>query len=244
MPASSSPVRIYVDDDLSQDGRVELGPDQTHYLTRVMRLTPGAHAHLFNGRHGEWVSRIDAVGKRSATLRPIGQHRTQCPEPDIWLAFAPVKKSRTDFAVEKATELGVSRLVPVVTQFTSTRRVNTERLQATAREAAEQCGRLTVPSVAALHALPDLLRDWPRERRLYALDETGAGAPSSEAFQAPPPTVGFVTGPEGGFSESELDLLRGLDFVTPVSLGPHTLRAETAIAAALAAYQAIAGDWR
>jgi len=243
MAQSSSMVRLYVDAELSAGDDVDLGPDSSHYLTNVLRLALGAPVRLFNGRDGEWVSRIESIAKRAITLHLIEQCRPQAPEPDIWLAFSPIKKSRTDFAVEKATELGITRLMPVITQFTSTRRVNSGRLAATAKEAAEQCHRLSVPNVDETRSFSELLAEWPRDRQMYALDETGSGRAARDAFQGPPGPVGFVTGPEGGFSESELDLLRALDFVTLVSLGPRILRAETAVVAALSAYQAIVGDW-
>jgi 16S rRNA (uracil1498-N3)-methyltransferase len=168
--------------------------------------------------------------------------RPQDVGPDLWLAFAPVK--RADFLAEKASELGVAALLPVMTDHTDVRRVNVERLQAHAIEAAEQCSRLSVPPIRAPESFEKFLTNWPSERQLYFLDESGGGAPIAEALRGiGPKPCGFLTGPEGGFTQSELDALRQLPFATAVGLGPRLLRAETAAIAALACWQALAGDW-
>ncbi len=244
MADRSSSIRLFVDSPFSEGGSVILDNDQAHYLFRVMRLGVGARIHVFNGKDGEWVAAIEEIDKRRAQLRVHERHRPQATEPDIWLAFAPVKKARTDYIVEKAVELGAAKLMPVITEFTDTQRVNVVRLAATARESAEQCDRLSLAIVEAACPLDNMLAAWPRDRRLFLLDETGGGAPPMTAFASSPSTIGFVTGPEGGFSKRELDLMRGLDFVTGISLGPRILRAETAAVAALASFQAMAGDWR
>ena len=176
----------------------------------------------------------------------MAQFRRQDSTPGPWLAFAPVKKARTDFIVEKGTELGVSRLWPIFTRHTATQRVNTARLRATAIEAAEQCGRLSIPDVSDPSNLDRLMAEWPADRDLLVLDETGGGRPlaevAAEAGAGPPP--GFLIGPEGGFARTELDELANRSFVTLVGLGPRILRAETAALSALACWQAVAGDWR
>jgi 16S rRNA (uracil1498-N3)-methyltransferase len=171
--------------------------------------------------------------------------RNQRPEPDLWLLFAPVKRQRIDSIVEKATELGVSQLFPVFTRHTVMTRVNDDRLQAIAIEAAEQCERLSVPPVHRPLSLEERLADWPAERRLVLLDEGGGGRPIADALtdigHGP---VAVLVGPEGGFAKSELDALRRLSFACPVGLGPRILRADTAVIAALSCFQAICGDWR
>ena len=186
--------------------------------------------------------------------QPQRRPQAQRPEPDLWLCFAPIKRARLDFLAEKATELGASRLVPVMTRHTIVTRVNGERLAANAREAAEQCERLSVPTVAAPVKLEALLADWPAERRLFLCAEAGAARPIAEALLAEagldeaglaegaPRPAAFLTGPEGGFSAAELDALAKLPFVVPVGLGPRILRADTAAIAALASWQAILGD--
>lgn len=244
-------IRLYVTGTLGADREVTLDGDQAHYLSRVMRLNVDDTVLAFNGRDGEWLCRLTVSGRQSATLRAEERTRPQAAEPDIWLAFAPVKKTGTDFIIEKATELGVGRLIPVLTANTQSQRVNLERFRANAREAAEQCRRLSVPEIADSCAFDQLLANWPADRALLFLDERGSGAPMTAVAarlsdQAAPdtPRVGFLVGPEGGFLQSELDAAAKLPFSSAVSLGPRILRAETAALAALSAWQSIAGDWR
>jgi len=217
-----------------------------------MRLGVGDPLTLFNGREGEWAAAISRAGKGTIEVTIDDRLRPQREEPGPWLAFAPVKKARTDFIVEKATELGVSRLLPVITRRTGPSRVNVARLAATAIEAAEQCGRLTVPRIDEPLTMDKLAADWPSDRTLLVLDETGAGRPLAEVLQAscpgntgsPYPNQGILAGPEGGFDPSELDGFDILPFVIRVGLGPRTLRTETAALSALACWQAILGDGR
>jgi len=244
-------IRLFVPDRLAAGAGVTLSPGQAHYLGHVMRQRARDRVLLFNDRDGEWSAEIEAVKKHRCRMAVIRRVRGPAAEEGPWLAFAPLKKTATDLIVEKATELGASRLAPVFTRNTNAGRVNRNRLLARAIEAAEQCQRLTVPEVAVPVTLRDLVDDWPRERRLLVLDETGGGAPIAEVLKAlrgnhRDATVpcGFLSGPEGGFELSELDALRKLDFVTTVGLGPRVLRAETATLAALACWQALVGAGR
>jgi 16S rRNA (uracil1498-N3)-methyltransferase len=241
-------LRLFVAEDLGQGATVALGREQSHYLTNVMRAQAGDAVALFNGRDGEWQSEITAQGKRAVGLRVSERLREQASEPDLWLAFAPIKRGRIDFVAAKATELGVAHLIPVMTARTQMTRVNIGRLRANAVEAAEQCERLTVPLVSEAVSLTNLLASWPAERRLLVGDETGGGQPIAEAAGdiaagANQPCAVLV-GPEGGFARDELDALAKLPFVTKIGLGPRVMRADTAAIAALSVIQAIAGDWR
>lgn len=237
-PPKSLP-RLFVRRPLGEGGQVELDANQANYLGNVMRLGVGAEVLLFDGRSGEWLARIADAGKKRVTLGV--ERKTREPEsvPDVWLAFAPVKRAQTDWLVEKATELGVAKLIPVMTQRTNAERVRLDRLEAIAIEAAEQCGRTVLPDITEPLKLNKLLGD--RSRTLYFADEAG-GTTAAKAFK-PGPAMIFV-GPEGGFTDEERALVRAASNTVPISLGPRILRAETAALAALAAYMAIAGDWR
>jgi 16S rRNA (uracil1498-N3)-methyltransferase len=241
--------RLFVDDSLAAGRSLGLDHAQSHFLRSVLRLAPGARLAVFNGRDGEWLAEIEGLGKGWCSLNVTEQRRAPAPEPDLWLCFAPIKRARIDFMAEKATELGCSVLQPVMTRFTAVSRVNEERLAANAREAAEQCERLTVPEVRETVSFGQLLDAWPAERRLMVCAEWGAARPIAEALQTIRAESGgdlqpwaIMTGPEGGFAESELDALRNLPFVTPVGLGPRILRADTAALAAIACWQAVLGD--
>ncbi len=239
-PPKSLP-RLFVRSRLSEGAIVELDGGQANYLGNVMRLAEGAEVLLFDGESGEWLARIAEATRKRMTLAV--ESKTRQPEaiPDVWLAFAPVKRTQTDWLVEKATELGAAWLLPLITRRTIAERVKLERLQAIAIEAAEQCGRTRLPEIAEPVALKQLLAGRDADRRLYFADEQG-GEPPIDAF-APGPAL-IVTGPEGGFTDEERDAIRGADNAVPVSLGPRILRAETAALAALAAYMTVAGDWR
>lgn len=246
MTPSTPKIRLFVPDRLTAAARVALSRGQAHYLGHVMRLDVGDGVLLFNGRDGEWSAEVETVKKNQCQVVVLHQVRGQAAEQGPWLAFAPIKKAGTDLIVEKATELGASRLCPVFTRNTNAARVNCDRLRARAIEAAEQCQRLTVPEVAEPVTLRELTDCWPKQRRLLVLDETGAGAPIAEVLKGLRSNVrdatqpcGFLSGPEGGFDASELDALRKLDFVTTVGLGPRVLRAETATLSALACWQAL-----
>lgn len=235
-------IRLYVDQPLAPGQAVRLSPDQAHYLTGVMRLSAGAAILLFNGRDGEWRATLADAGKRSAIALADVQTRPLHLPPDLWLLFAPIKKARTDFIVEKAVELGAARILPVQTRHTNSDRIRQDRLQAHAIEAAEQCGATCVPEVADLIALDKLLAKWPEDRRLYWCDETALGQPATVTPTTGPAAI--LIGPEGGFSADEAARLRTRPNVTPLSLGPRILRADTAAVAALTLWQAACGDWR
>ncbi|MEO1191308.1 MAG: 16S rRNA (uracil(1498)-N(3))-methyltransferase [Pseudomonadota bacterium] len=236
--------RLFVEEDLAAGQVVGLDSPRAHYLRSVLRLHPGARLALFNGRDGAWTARIEALGKGWASLAVEALMTPQRSEPDIWLCFAPIKRARLDFLVEKATELGVARLQPVITRHTIVDRVNLTRLAATVREAAEQCERLTLPDVLEPVSLSALLQSWPQERELLFCAEAGDALPIAEALGQPEPwpAQALLTGPEGGFAATELDALTALPFVKPVGLGPRILRADTAALAALSCWQALRGD--
>jgi 16S rRNA (uracil1498-N3)-methyltransferase len=230
-------IRLHVAAPLAVGAEVAATPQQAHYLGTVMRRAAGDPVLVFNGRDGEWLASIATMRRDRATLAVESRTRPQAAEPDLWLAFAPLKRDATDLVAEKATELGVAALLPVVTERTNTARVNRDRLVAIATEAAEQCERLTVPAVAAPVPLATLLRDWPPARTLFVAAER---RPVPNLTAAPGP-AGLLIGPEGGFTDRELDLLRRHPFVHPVSLGPRILRAETAAIVGLALLQASSG---
>jgi 16S rRNA (uracil1498-N3)-methyltransferase len=240
--------RLYVEAALPGDGAITLGADQSHYLANVMRARAGDAVALFNGRDGEWASEITGIAKRAVTLTLGAKIREQKTEPDLWLAFAPIKKARIDFIAQKATELGVSHLIPVITRRTIVDRVKTERLHANAVEAAEQCERLTVPTVGEPVKLEALLADWPADRRIMFCDEQLTGAPAHSALSAAddktaPAPWGILIGPEGGFDDHERKLIRAQAGTTVCTLGPRVLRADTAAMAAISLWQSALGDW-
>ena len=240
----SKPLRLYVDAALTQGARVAASDDHAHYLLNVMRRAAGAELLLFNGRDGEWLATVQVPAKKRVEFHLVRQTRAQEGLVDLWLAFAPVK--RIEFLAEKGAELGVAALWPVFTRHTDINRVNVGRLKANVIEACEQCERLSIPDVHDPVTLDQLIAAWPKERALFMLDETGGGKPIAEVlsgWRRPTGPAGFLTGPEGGFAQSELDGLRQLPFVTAVGLGPRVLRAETAAIAAVACWQAFLGDW-
>ncbi|ROU02811.1 16S rRNA (uracil(1498)-N(3))-methyltransferase [Histidinibacterium lentulum] len=234
-------VRLHVEHPLGEGQIVPLDPAQAHYLFGVMRLGAGAEVELFNGRDGAWRAEVAEAGKKRGLLACRARSAPQRDPPDLWLLFAPLKKARTDFVVEKATELGARRICPVQTEFTNAERIRRDRLQATAVEAAEQCGGTFVPEVAELVRLDRLLADWPEGRALMVADEALAGAASEQDLASAP--AALLIGPEGGFSDAERGRLAARHEVTRLRLGPRILRAETAAVAALTLWQAGAGDW-
>ncbi|MCL3881857.1 16S rRNA (uracil(1498)-N(3))-methyltransferase [Marivita sp. GX14005] len=233
-------IRLYVEQPLGAAQAVALTRDQAHYLFSVMRLDIGARVAIFNGRDGEWQAAVVEAGKRGGILLCHEQSQPQNTPPNLWLLFAPIKKARTDFIVEKAAELGVRRILPVQTAHTNSDRIRQDRLQAHAIEAAEQCGTTFVPEVVGLQRLDKVLDSWG-ERRLAFCDEALVG--TTHRFEQVPGPWAILIGPEGGFSDAERVRLRAADFTTPISLGPRILRADTAAVAAITLWQSTLGDW-
>lgn len=240
-PPRSAP-RLFVETALGPDVAVPVEGNAAHYLLSVMRVREGDMVLLFDGLSGEWAASAEQLRKRDLVLRCTGQTREAEHVPDFWLCAAPVKKGRIDLVAEKACELGVARLVPVLTDRCVVDKVNGERLRAHLVEAAEQCGRTALPELADLVPLSALLADWPAERALFFADETG-GPPMMEAFAASPGPAALLIGPEGGFTPAERALVRSLPQARPIALGPRILRAETAAIAATACWMAANGDW-
>ena len=233
--------RLYVAAPLGAGGRVELDAAQANYLGNVMRLKPGDQLLLFDGSSGEWLAEVADVGKKRMTLSVVDVTRPQELVPDLWLAFAPVKKGRVDWLVEKAVELGVARLLPVITQRTIVDKLNLERMRAHIVEAAEQCGRTALAEIEEPVKLDAFIKARDPGRTLYFADESG-GDEASGAFSPGPAMI--LTGPEGGFTPEEAAAIRAAPNARAVSLGPRILRAETAALAAVAAWMAVVGDWR
>jgi len=229
---------------LSPGASVAIGPEQAHYAVNVMRRRPGDAVFLFNGRDGEWRAVVTDGNRRICRLSVEERVRPQSSAPNLWLLFAPLKRLRLDWLIEKATELGVGRLQPVMTRHTVAQRTNAERLKARAVEAAEQCRRLTVPEVAASVTLDRLLAVWSADRRLLLCDFADPHTPPIlDALKgAEPGPWAVFAGPEGGFAEDERAALLGRSFVVPARLGPGILRAETAAVAALSVWQAVLGE--
>ncbi|MEX0281386.1 MAG: 16S rRNA (uracil(1498)-N(3))-methyltransferase [Arenibacterium sp.] len=238
----SGKIRLYVEHSLGEGQSVPLTREQAHYLFGVMRRGVGEPVALFNGRDGEWLAEIAEAGKRGGVLGVIEQTAPLRIPPDLWLLFAPIKKARTDFIVEKATELGAARIMPVQTDFTNSERIRQDRLQAHAVEAAEQCGGTFVPEVAELQKLSALLNEWPEERALIFCDELTVEE-QIEAAPLPDSPTAILIGPEGGFSDAERKRLRQMTQTHVVSLGPRILRADTAAVSAITLWQQAKGDW-
>ena len=238
-------MRLYVEFPLdARQERLVPSDAQCHYLIHVMRAKVGDRVSLFNGSDGEWLARIATISKRACELACEKQIRTLVEEPDIWLCFAPIKKTPADYVVQKATELGVSMLQPVFTKRTIVSRVNVQRMRANAVEAAEQSDRLTVPHIHAPLTLEKLLAGWQADRVMIFCDEAGGAKPIGQALaKRTEARWAILTGPEGGFDPAERDMIRAHPFVLPVSLGPRILRADTAALASLAVLDALKGDW-
>lgn len=238
-PPASTP-RLFVDQPLGPEATPVIDGAAAHYLLGVMRMKAGDPVLLLDNRTGEWLAVVADAAKRSLTLRIERQTRALERVPDLWLCFAPVKKARLDWIIEKATELGVARLQPVITDRTIVERVKRERLEAQIIEACEQCGRTALPALAEPVKLPQLLSDWPAERALLFADEAGGVPLASLAAPAP---AAILTGPEGGFTDRERAMLTAHAAVRRIALGPRILRAETAAIAAVSLWMAQHGDW-
>ncbi|MDG1827174.1 MAG: 16S rRNA (uracil(1498)-N(3))-methyltransferase [Henriciella sp.] len=236
--------RLYVPNPLASASEFELAEGQARYLIKVMRLSDGATVRAFNGKDGEWNCTLRSQGKRGF-LAPATQTRPQENGSNLHLLFAPIKKARNDFIIEKATELGVAVISPVITDYTQNKRLRVDRMELLAIEAAEQTERLDLPKIYDEMSLTAALEAWPTDVPLFYCDEAGDTKPMINALeQYTNLSAGILIGPEGGFSPNERELLRSLDFVTPVTLGPRILRAETAVVSALTLWQSQVGDWQ
>ena len=240
-PLRSAP-RLFVAAPLAKGAAVTLEGNQAHYLAKVMRVDEGDVVILCDDASGEWAAQVVSVGKREVELAADEKLREREPVPDFWLCPALLKKDRFDLVLEKATELGVRGIHPVVTRRCVADKLNLERAQAIVTEAAEQCARTALPRLAEPTKLHALLSDWPAERALFFADELG-GAPADEAFAAHDGPAGLVIGPEGGFDDAERAAIRAHPSARAVSLGPRILRGETAAIAAVALWMGVAGDW-
>jgi 16S rRNA (uracil1498-N3)-methyltransferase len=237
--------RLFVDAELAEGCSLACTPAQANYLRNVLRLKTGAAILVFNGRDGEWRAELAEADRRATALLVRAQVRAQEGGPDIDYLFAPLKRARLDYMVEKATEMGVARLRPVLTRRTVAERVNAQRMRAHAIEAAEQCGILRLPEIRAPEKLERVVDAWDSSRPLVFCDEDGAETcPFTALAMIEPGPVAVLVGPEGGFDPAERELLASRPFVTRISLGPRILRADTAAVAALALVNAVLGDWR
>lgn len=236
--------RLFTQAPLAEGADVPCDASQANYLLNVLRRKTGDEVLIFNGMHGEWVAEIAEAKRNRCTLRAKALTRPQTPPQDIHYLFAPLKHARLDYMVQKATELGVAALRPVMTAHTISERVNLDRMRANAIEAAEQCGILTIPEIYAAEKLESVLKSWPGERRLIYADEAAPITSPVAALSAiPKGPLGVLIGPEGGFSDGEREMLRAQSFVFSISLGPRIMRADTAAVAILALVNAVLGDW-
>jgi 16S rRNA (uracil1498-N3)-methyltransferase len=236
--------RLFIDAGLAEGEPVEASKEQFHYLANVLRMAEGDAVLVFNGRDGEWRAELSFPTRKRLLLTPTEETRPQPAPSDLHYLFAPLKVGRLDYLVQKAVEMGAGLLQPVMTQHVQGKINSIERLEANVVEAAEQCGILSIPRVAPPRKLEDLLADWPRERRIVFCDEGhGSQNPLPALTAITERKLALLVGPEGGFSDEERTLLRSLDFVTPIPLGPRILRADTAAVAAMAVIQAAIGDW-
>jgi len=240
-PPKSAP-RLFVDDRLTDGQTVSLESNHAHYLGKVMRVREGDTVILCDNATGEWAARIGQVDKRRIDVTVVEQLRPRESVPDLWLCPALLKKDRFDFVLEKATELGVARIQPLVTRRCVADKLNLERATAIAIEAAEQCARTALPELADPLKLDLMLRNWPAERTLFFADELG-GQPAAEAFAAQSGPAAILVGPEGGFDDAEREAIRAHSQSRAISLGPRILRGETAATASLAVWMAVSGDW-
>ena len=237
-------IRLYIEKDIKVGDCCELSQEQSHYLCNVMRCKEGDFIHCFNERCGEFLSKIIKIDKKHSAIEPQEQIKSCEKISDLWLLFAPLKKDKTDFVIEKATELGVSKIIPVITQYTNCDKVKTERFINQAIEASEQCERLSVPCIENAVKLKDILTAWDNKRTLFFMNERRGSMPIIDAFNknnfGP---AAILIGPEGGFSDEESKFIESHSFVKSVIMGSRILRAETAVVSSLAIWQASVGDW-
>ena len=244
MSDSNAKIRLYVNASLGAGQPVSLNLGQSHYLFSVMRLGIGDSLRAFNGQNGEWLAQVSQAHKRAGQVICIEQSAPQTSPPDLWLLFAPLKKARTDIVVEKAVELGVLRIIPVLTQRTNAERLRIDRLHAHAIEAAEQCGATFVPPIDEPIKLDRILTTWPQDRTLIFCDETRDATTMAKALHSGQTPAAILIGPEGGFAPEESARIKSLPQTIAVTLGPRILRADTAALAALTIWQSALGDWK
>ena len=242
---SNKGIRIYIDTKLTLSARCEISADKSHYLYNVMRCKEGDVINCFNGYDGEFSAKILKIDKKKTVVELQKQTKTPEIPSDLWLLFAPLKKDNTDFVIEKTTELGVKRIIPVVTQYTNSNKIKKDRFVNQAIEASEQCERLSIPEIADIIKLKDLLNNWDNNRTLFFMNERRGSQKIIDAFcKEKNKSVAILVGPEGGFSDEEAKYIENLSFVRSISMGPRILRAETAVVSALSVWQACVGDWR
>ncbi len=236
-------IRLYIKEQLSAVGQnLILDAKQSHYLSNVLRLKERDFFYAFDGINGEYKIQITHLNKQNVQVELVEKTREMTKSRDVWLLFAPLKKDKTDIVIQKATELGVRRIVPVRTAYTNAETVRLERYNSQAIEAAEQCRRLDVPTISSVVSLENVLKDWDVQRTLFFLNEKGNGEHILKAMESAKKAA-ILVGPEGGFSQEEVDNLSALPFVKNISLGQRILRAETAVISALSCWQAVNGDW-
>ena len=240
----SQTIRLYIKEPLAQNKIITLDEEQTHYLKNVIRATQNTPIQCFDNQTGEFSATLISLEKKQGQIQITHQLKKYTPCPDIWLLFAPLKKDKTDFVIEKATELGCRKIQPVITQYTMTKNIRLERYIAQSIEAAEQCRRTDLPEISASKELKEILRTWDKERPLFFMDESLQSKNFLTILKENPSNkAALLIGPEGGFSNEEQETLRSLTFAKGATLGPRILRAETAVAAALSCWQMISGDW-
>ena len=240
----SQTIRLYIKEPLAQNKIITLDEEQTHYLKNVIRATQNTPIQCFDNQTGEFSATLISLEKKQGQIQITHQLKKYTPCPDIWLLFAPLKKDKTDFVIEKATELGCRKIQPVITQYTMTKNIRLERYIAQSIEAAEQCRRTDLPEISAPKELKEILRTWDKERPLFFMDESLQSKNFLTILKENPSNkAALLIGPEGGFSNEEQETLRSLTFAKGATLGPRILRAETAVAAALSCWQMISGDW-
>lgn len=237
-------IRLFTEEKLITGTKIACTVNQAHYLQNVMRVKLNDEVYIFNGKDGEFCAKLIETGKKSCVLLVTEKFKNFEPCPDIWLLFAPLKKENNDFTIQKAVELGVTKIIPVITEYTSNSKIRTERLNLQMIEAAEQCRRVDLPQAEEPIKLSDLLNNWDKGRKLLYMDETGAGNTAGELLPQCSAPAAILIGPEGGFSEKELETLRKLPYTYGISLGKRILRAETAAISALALWQTFCGDWQ
>ena len=237
-------IRLYIQQPLQEGLEIVIKEEQFHYLSNVMKIKEKDIIACFDGINGEFDCEIVNISKKQCTISVVHHSHNKQEVPDIWLLFAPIKKDNTDFIIQKATELGVKKIIPVQTRYTITDKIKKERFVANAIEAAEQCRRTDIPEITDIIKFDIVISKWDKKRTLYYMDETLTSKPVKDVFSSAPVPCAILVGPEGGFSEEEIKVLRQTDFAVGVKLGNRILRAETAVVSALSCWQALSGDWK